>query len=507
MIQNESTWTASELIYLFVDGEADDLQKAQLFGALANDSDLQAELADAIRINAAVRDESVNAAPPAAVTASLFEKAGIGAVASGSLSGAAGTLGTVAGGTSAGVWSSMLKKIGLPLVTGFLGAALALFLLPESGLVESQPIAASEANRTFATMSHGPGGGVDERRGESSVSSSLSSDDLLSSGNQSGRTTRMQKGRQDHIETRNDFGGAVSDEAKGRSADGSETETQVIPTLRQENDGEESVRNHFNRPEPHLLTLPAVLTSPSFAEGGEELYVRSISDLSPLTDNASPLRFSVQLRGILGLETFPHRSLETGKSSPLENLAITAFWHPSEHHAFGVEVGRERHPLYVQDDGTVEGEEKDIIFLDISGTGGGSPDITITDDPNDPGGRSVTAEYIPTGSKNEEAVPQIAPETLNGYRLEPMLEWVGLTYQFKGGAIDSRGTLRPYIQMMGGGTTSGPIAKGTLGISWKPEDRISLGLGVEGTSLFYRRDGEWFSSRKLGATYAVQVEF
>ena len=145
MKQNEQTWTSSELIYLFVDGEADDLQKAQLFGALSNNSELQAELADAIRIDAAARDKTTDSALPAAVTAALFERAGVAAV---------GTMSTGLGGSVAGGWL-FLKRFGMPLVAGFLGAALALLFIPRFGLLIDLPEAMVADNSVAAVITHG----------------------------------------------------------------------------------------------------------------------------------------------------------------------------------------------------------------------------------------------------------------------------------------------------------------------------------------------------------------
>ena len=76
MNSQEQNLTPTDLVYLFVDGEASDLEQTLLFQALAADAELQAELADAIRINSAAQQERLETLPPVAVTAALFEKIG-----------------------------------------------------------------------------------------------------------------------------------------------------------------------------------------------------------------------------------------------------------------------------------------------------------------------------------------------------------------------------------------------------------------------------------------------
>ncbi|MCB0711576.1 MAG: hypothetical protein KDD67_04510 [Ignavibacteriae bacterium] len=494
MGQNESTWTASELVYLFVDGEADDVQKTQLFGALANNSDLQAELADAIRINAAVRDETANAAPPAGVTATLFERAGIG-VAAGSSS-APVVSGVVGGGTAAGV-GLLMRKFGLPLVTGFLGAVLALFLVPEIGFFQENS-----------------GGRVAEqpRLASAQVESSRSTDNVQSpstTGPRGERERGLKRGQQ-----RFGMGQAVADRTLSEFSTSSVAQSssdgfdRVELTTQPNGIASSDQSSVLFRPELLQVLPHQAINSASLISSTDREISSRVPRLTETSVSGSRFHFSTQIRGILGLETFPNRSLENGKSAPLENLALTAFWHPSEGHAFGVEVGRERHPLYVQND---PADDSGVIFLAINGPDRGSLDITITSDPNDltglGNGRNSQDLSNVGNVANTESGSTVASDTINGYRLEPIVEWVGLAYQFKAGAIDSRGAIRPYVQTVVGATQSGPIGKATLGVAWKPEDRISLGVGVEGTSLFYRRDGEWFSSRKVGATYSVQVEF
>ncbi len=67
----------SDLIYLFVDGEATPAERTKLYEALSNNPELQTEFEDAMRLKAAVEKEVQNAVPPIALTEELFLRAGI----------------------------------------------------------------------------------------------------------------------------------------------------------------------------------------------------------------------------------------------------------------------------------------------------------------------------------------------------------------------------------------------------------------------------------------------
>jgi hypothetical protein len=68
--------TPSELVYLFVDGEATGAERTEMYAALANDNDLQAEFEDALRLKQTVDEEIAVTTPPFQTTRELFLKAG-----------------------------------------------------------------------------------------------------------------------------------------------------------------------------------------------------------------------------------------------------------------------------------------------------------------------------------------------------------------------------------------------------------------------------------------------
>src|SRR5579864_9262732 len=80
-MNEQNNFTPSELIYLFLDGEADNVQRTVLFTAMANDSSLQEEFNDAMRIRTVTQKQALAIVPSALLTQQLFAKAGFGTAA------------------------------------------------------------------------------------------------------------------------------------------------------------------------------------------------------------------------------------------------------------------------------------------------------------------------------------------------------------------------------------------------------------------------------------------
>lgn len=92
------------------------------------------------------------------------------------------------------------------------------------------------------------------------------------------------------------------------------------------------------------------------------------------------------------------------------------------------------------------------------------------------------------------------------YEQNPLAYWATAVYQFTGGALLPH--VHPFVQLQGGGAFElGPLARATLGLKLKPFDRIAVVVGAEGSILLYRFQNNWFSTNKLGLTYGVSYEF
>ena len=85
--------------------------------------------------------------------------------------------------------------------------------------------------------------------------------------------------------------------------------------------------------------------------------------------------------------------------------------------------------------------------------------------------------------------------------------WVGLSFRgqlqkqirFLGGA-------QPYAQVTLGGSQMGPVCKSTIGLQYNVNN-LTLLCGLEGGFLAYQNQDRWYTSKKLGITYGVMLNF
>lgn len=64
---------------------------------------------------------------------------------------------------------------------------------------------------------------------------------------------------------------------------------------------------------------------------------------------------------------------------------------------------------------------------------------------------------------------------------------------------------QPFSVLSAGFTQAGPMARGAVGLSYTPEDHISVSAGVEASSFIYSNPRGTFSAQKLGLTYSLNV--
>ncbi len=84
----------------------------------------------------------------------------------------------------------------------------------------------------------------------------------------------------------------------------------------------------------------------------------------------------------------------------------------------------------------------------------------------------------------------------------PVLPWIGAVYRY---SARSTGKFYPYGQILFGGTRLGPLSKGIIGVSYSPDSRTTLSLGLEGSLFMYRNQSKWVSSSKAGITYGIAI--
>ncbi len=109
-------FTPADLIYLYLDGEADTMQQTTMFAALASDPELQQEFSEALSMRRAFEHERSNAKPPLYLTTRVMQDAGVLPKALG--------VGALGGGLM--MW---LRKAALPVGSLLLGSAVTFFAM------------------------------------------------------------------------------------------------------------------------------------------------------------------------------------------------------------------------------------------------------------------------------------------------------------------------------------------------------------------------------------------
>lgn len=84
---------------------------------------------------------------------------------------------------------------------------------------------------------------------------------------------------------------------------------------------------------------------------------------------------------------------------------------------------------------------------------------------------------------------------------------VSIAFQYKPSSLQLFGNITPLFQLSTGGTTTGePIARSSMALQWKPEQRISLMLGVGVSAIGYREQSTWKSTFNTGLITGVNIQ-
>lgn len=92
------------------------------------------------------------------------------------------------------------------------------------------------------------------------------------------------------------------------------------------------------------------------------------------------------------------------------------------------------------------------------------------------------------------------------YEQQPVSTWAGITYRYSFAPIGSS-AFTPFAQGLIGGTQFGPLGRVAGGLQYSPAGPLTFMLGVEGTTMAYTYQNQWFTSSKLGLTYGMAIRF
>lgn len=339
---NDDTFSPSELIYLYLDGEADAAQYTVLFAALAHDPELQTEFQDALQMRLSLATEVRQTLPPPSLKEALLQKATT--ISQSAAQAAAGATVAPATSATAGSMFAAVQSVLIPLLSAVAGTMIVANTVftpthspvePTGSVVTSvqqePPVAHSLAPDSSAALDQS---GVVEHN----VSASL----LRTSEPVSVQRTM----RPESAPSRN---GIV------------QNDTSVEEKLP---DAELAMQEEYP---PVLLVVPLAARYGTTTEADYQMPTISLVQeplLFAQADNTH--HWTVYSRGIVGVRLFPWRSPKsTGDFA--SDLAVGVLYSFNEEFAAGIEAGQETLPLYVVANGGILDQRLTIQWAGATG--------------------------------------------------------------------------------------------------------------------------------------------
>src|SRR5579883_595154 len=320
-MNEQNIFTPSELIYLFLDGEADNVQRTVLFSAMASDSALQEEFHDAMQIRTVAQKQAQMVVPPAMLTQQVFAKAGFGTAASIKSAGLF---------SSSGAWISSFKAAIAPLLTAAVASVVkgvvmynvnqskldAVKLQAQSEIaaarqqaaqvVQPQMVAPSQAVASPAITI------VKEKPVQRNVVRTVvpPQSDIVSNPPQMAVTNDV----------------PVTSVAGIVSAD-------TVKTL------------------PRITPVAYAMPNTQYVVGTNvtPIYEKESFASRALFDDEQKSRFIAYARGIVNIQLYPQRPFESNANALVDNVSVGVMRRINDNSWVGVEIGQEMFPLYVLD--------------------------------------------------------------------------------------------------------------------------------------------------------------
>jgi hypothetical protein len=114
-------------------------------------------------------------------------------------------------------------------------------------------------------------------------------------------------------------------------------------------------------------------------------------------------------------------------------------------------------------------------------------------------------------SYGKEQFPQQFNRNIDGKNYQqiqnPYLNYYGVDYKYIPTEIFSQSYVLPYINLLGGATSVGPLAKLQLGGEISIFKRLALTAGIENSLLFYNVDNIIYSTNKVNFVYGINLKF
>ncbi|NQW29278.1 MAG: hypothetical protein HQ472_02035 [Ignavibacteria bacterium] len=93
------------------------------------------------------------------------------------------------------------------------------------------------------------------------------------------------------------------------------------------------------------------------------------------------------------------------------------------------------------------------------------------------------------------------------YTQTPVLFWMGGTYNYTANSFSFLPGVSPFAEAtVGAAFAQGPLGRATIGLAYQPFGPLRITAGLDGSTLMYRYQGQWFSTSKFGMSYGISFD-
>lgn len=500
--------SVSDLIYLFIDGEADLSQQQTLFASLASDSELQTEFQQALDINHGFAADKATLYPPAELTKSVFLSAGFNPPSIPSPVGAESAATSIIAQKTIGFVSffqkyaaQLLTAVGSSLVTA---GVIQFAVIP--GVIENtknETIKLIESKYTGQELS-----GI--------VSNPSSVDQALSQANSSIWAKQNEKAnvsqkptviykykyitpgyiaRKDYIAGKNEkIKKTNNDDVKYSNHNGNE----------EVNDGHISNNNHIIN-NNHI----------SNNNYNNDTDVNNIKDNKKIdSENSNSDNVNLNL-------VYSDESKNISNSEQTKEKKLTKSSYRVSNKEFSSQPASAM-PSFIPSNYNYHYSDMTSGDKTWSLELGGISNFALMQIDNSSASKSFLNNCRFTVrkvlDKNHSVSIQIGSEEFQMYAVnwsngkpvfqpEPTMFWYGAGYRYTFDEISFLGSIKPFSELVAGGSRYGFMSKCVLGLTYNPENFLSISLGVEGMLQTYMLQNNLNSAGKLGITYQIGIHF
>jgi hypothetical protein len=223
----------------------------------------------------------------------------------------------------------------------------------------------------------------------------------------------------------------------------------------------------MERTAANVLARPVTVAEAPPAEAAPLSGIHSFFIPAPRTSLLTNL--VVELRKLYG-QSFPDVNMQHNSHKVFENMAISTVYKVTEHHAVGVEYGRENFGQeYLRTRQTPSIRLADLSIMDVT-----------------PVPREMTVALT---------------------RDNRMLDVVGAVWKLSLPEYGMFGMVYPFMRTFVGATKVGPLGKVRVGLEMFPSNNSMLNVGIEGGMLRYSVENAAYYTSKVNLTFGVAVGF